>query len=130
MAKKSEDDRNWDKCNGCVLCCTNVALEMDKPTTKEEYDQIIWFLMHKNVAVYIDNEGDWLLEYDTVCEALDKNGRCKKYKKRPKVCREYSHEDCLKYGEGKPHRTRWDKPEQFERWLKRKGIDYKFKKFK
>jgi len=62
--------KNWDRCKGCTQCCTNVSVEMDKPTTKTEYDQIFWLLLHKNVAVYIDHEKDWLVEFETPCEEL------------------------------------------------------------
>ena len=82
---------NCKKCN--AKCCRYVSLEIDKPEDKEDFENIKWFVAHKNVNVYVDDEGDWYIEFLTHCDLL-KNNKCKDYKNRPKICRKYSKEEC------------------------------------
>jgi len=87
MAKK----RLCDKCPG--LCCSYFALPIETPETKEDYDDIRWYLCHKNITVFVE-EGDWYLNVENKCKHLTKDYRCDIYNKRPKICRQYSHKDC------------------------------------
>jgi len=81
-----------DKCTG--LCCRYFALPIDTPETREDYDDIRWFLCHKNVSVFVEN-GDWYICIKNKCKYLSENDyRCKIYDKRPRICRQYSHKDC------------------------------------
>ena len=84
-------------CFDCdALCCREVAVSIDTPRTKEDFDEIKWLVCHKNTNVYKDHENDWLVEFASDCEHLHKNWRCKIYEKRPFVCREHSNKDCIK----------------------------------
>ena len=49
------DEENMNLCSGCSLCCEYVSVELDKPTGKGDYDEVVWLLLHKNVWVYIDD---------------------------------------------------------------------------
>src|SRR5258706_66956 len=69
-------------CEGCDHCCRYVSIEIDRPTTKRDFDNIRWYLLHKNISVMIDYEGDWLIQFDTPCEWLIE-GRCGHYELRP-----------------------------------------------
>jgi Fe-S-cluster containining protein len=104
-------------CSGCDHCCNYVALEIDKPENEEELDQIRWFLLHKNVWVFIDHDDSWNLQFNTPCEKLDKK-KCSFYEKRPQICRDYSTENCEKYGDGDSFKFLWKTLEDFEGWLK------------
>jgi hypothetical protein len=44
-------------CNG--KCCRYVAVEIDKPTTLKDFENIKWFVCHKNVNVFIDDDNSW-----------------------------------------------------------------------
>lgn len=55
--------------------------------------------MHKNVNVYIDEEGEWHLEFLTPCEFLGEGNKCKIYDKRPEICKEYNHDECTFYND-------------------------------
>jgi Fe-S-cluster containining protein len=81
-----------EKCD--AKCCKHVAVEIDKPKDKKDFEDIKWFVAHKNVNVYVDEEGDWYIEFLTPCEYLDKNNRCTNREKRPEICREYSQDEC------------------------------------
>jgi uncharacterized protein len=104
-----------NKCKGCDLCCRYVVIEIDKPKTEEDFDEIVWFLVHKNVRVFIDNDNSWNLQFDSACEKL-KGGKCSIYDKRPSICRKYSTESCEKYGAGKSYKKLWKTSEEFIRW--------------
>ncbi len=88
MAKKNQ----CDKCTG--LCCRYFAIPIENPETKEDYDDIRWYLCHKNITVFVE-DGEWYMNIKNKCRHLsEKNYRCKIYDKRPRICREYSHKDC------------------------------------
>ena len=85
---------NCFECGG--ECCKKLAFNIDAPKTKSDFEDIKWFLFHENTIVYIDNEGDWLVQVPARCTKLDKNGRCTIYEKRPPICRNSKLEDCEK----------------------------------
>lgn len=81
-----------DKCSG--LCCRYFAMPIDTPEDKNDYDDIRWYLCHKNVSVFVE-DGDWYLNLKNVCRHLSPgDNRCKIYEKRPKICRGYKVTDC------------------------------------
>ena len=88
----NKNKKTCEACNG--KCCRYVAVEIDTPETKEDFDDIKWFVSHKNVNVYVDEDGDWHVEFITPCEFLGEGNKCMNYKNRPKICRDYDHEEC------------------------------------
>jgi Fe-S-cluster containining protein len=85
-------------CDQCsALCCRYFALEIDKPTTAEDYDNIRWYLVHENVVVYIHKKR-WYLGILTRCKHLQEDNRCGIYKTRPRICRQYSTDNCDYHG--------------------------------
>ena len=111
-------------CSGCSLCCRYVALEIDKPEDEKDIDQIKWFLIHKNVWVFIDHDDSWNVQFNTPCENLDGH-LCSihpKYlnipqDKRPLICQEYSTDSCERYGDGNSYKLLWKNRAEFEEWL-------------
>ena len=82
------------KCKKCdSKCCRYFALQIDTPTTKDEFENIRWFIAHKGVSIYIENR-KWYLEVDTECRFLTKDHLCKIYDNRPLICREHSPTSC------------------------------------
>ena len=81
-----------EKCHG--LCCRYFALPIETPEDKSDYDDIRWYLCHKNITVFVE-DGDWYLNIKNKCRHLS-NGdhKCAIYKKRPKICRGYTTRDC------------------------------------
>ena len=48
---------DWSKtCIACQYCCTYVSLEIDAPKTETDYDVIRWYLAHRNINIYIDDD--------------------------------------------------------------------------
>jgi len=88
MAKKSQ----CEKCTG--LCCRYFALPIDTPEDKGDYDDIRWFLCHKDITVFVE-DGDWYININNKCRHLSgKDNRCSIYNKKPRICSEYRHADC------------------------------------
>ena len=86
-----------DKCKG--LCCRYFALPIDTPEDKDDFDDIRWYLCHRDVTVFVE-DGDWYLNIKNKCKHLTENDhRCRIYEKRPHICRKYKHADC-DYTEG------------------------------
>ena len=46
-------------CADCDACCKYVSVEIDKPTTKTELEDVKFYLYHKGVSVYIDFDHSW-----------------------------------------------------------------------
>jgi Fe-S-cluster containining protein len=103
-------------CNGCSLCCRYVAMEIDKPENQKDFDQIKWFLVHKDVWIFIDHDNSWNIQFNTPCEKLEEN-LCGIYETRPRICQDYSSENCEKYGEGNSFKLLWKNMAEFEEYL-------------
>jgi len=117
MPKKTKTDlenKNW--CAGCDACCRYIATELDKPTTKRDYDNIIWFLLHENVGVYIDWDNDWYIEFKTPCRAL-KNKLCLIYQERPMMCQEYDQAECTHHNHEAPEKIYFHNADEFKKYL-------------
>lgn len=81
-------------CTYCTArCCRYFALPIDTPETFEDFEYIRWFLLHEQASIFVD-EGTWYLMVGTVCKHLLADNRCGIYHHRPKICREYSTDDC------------------------------------
>ncbi|MCB1141069.1 MAG: YkgJ family cysteine cluster protein [Leptospiraceae bacterium] len=90
-------------CCKCTGCCRYVSTVLEKPRNKSTIDHYVWFLLHKNVQIYIDNEGDWNLLFITPCTELQPDGRCGIYETRPVICKEYSPDSCSRVGKDHTH---------------------------
>ncbi|MFC1452731.1 YkgJ family cysteine cluster protein [Verrucomicrobiota bacterium] len=112
-------------------CCRYVALQIDDPTCKRDYDNIRWYLMHKGVFVFVDHEGDWYIEFETDCSRLGSDGLCRRYEERPRICREHgggARLPCESAAEAEPHKVRFSEAVEFERYLDSRRIDWRWKR--
>ncbi len=100
-------------------CCKDVSVHLNTPRTKKDWEEIRFLTAHKNIHVYKDNEGDWLVEFFTKCEKL-KNEKCEIYPKRPFICRNHDADDCVKNGSGKYYKILFEKIEDVDNYLKEK----------
>jgi uncharacterized protein len=121
-----------DACAECgAACCRYVALEIDRPACKRDYDNIRWYLLHRNVQVFVDHERRWHVEFTTDCSALDDTNACRFYGKRPLICREHGDRDdahCEFLGGEAPHLLHFATVEAFERYLDRRGVDWRWQR--
>ncbi len=118
-------------CNECGgKCCEYVAIEIDKPTSKSDYDNVRWYLVHRNVNIFIDHDSKWFIEFRTPCEKQQFDKRCSIYEIRPKICRDHGNVEgeCEFYDN--PYKKYFKTAEEFQLYLENKGIDWRFKKYK
>jgi len=86
-------------CDDCAgECCSYVAVELEKPKCKDDFEDMIYYLLHEGVKIsVVIHEGEpetWYLEFAGRCRHLDDKGWCTIYKHRPKVCRDHKVEEC------------------------------------
>lgn len=79
------------------MCCRYFVLEIDTPTTRAEFDNIRWYLVHENVFVFIEKK-KWYLGIYARCKHLAGDNRCGIYATRPQICRKYSTDNCDYHG--------------------------------
>lgn len=83
--------RLCEKCDG--RCCRYVALEIDKPETKNDFDDVRWYTAHRGVSVFVAGKR-WYLRFASRCNYLTPDKRCEIYKARPRICRKHDVAEC------------------------------------
>ena len=81
-------------CLACTQCCHYVAIEIDTPETRVDFDQIRWYLYHPGIEIYIDHDDKWNVLFHSRCVQLQPDGKCGVYDHRPHICRDYSERTC------------------------------------
>lgn len=109
-------------CKNCGQCCSYVTIPLDTPTTKREYDMLIWALYHENIWVFLDHDGDWFIEFKTKCKALTKENLCGVYEKRPDICRNHDPENCEFNNKESPYKEVFKTVEELEKYFVDKKI--------
>ncbi|HIE10921.1 MAG TPA: YkgJ family cysteine cluster protein [Kiritimatiellae bacterium] len=98
VKKGRGSQRDHPPCRDCdARCCRYLAIEIDRPRTAADYDDIRWYLLHRQVAVFIDHDGIWHLEFRSRCEALGPDNRCTIYGCRPRICRKHGEENLCEF---------------------------------
>lgn len=94
MAKKIKITAE-NKCSFCQgsKCCSYVTQQIDPPRSMDDFDVLLWQLSHRDVQLYKDEDG-WFLMFNTPCLHLQDNGGCGIYETRPKICRSHSNDYC------------------------------------
>jgi len=112
-------------CEHCTgLCCKYIALPIEEPTTRRDFDDLRWYVMHEGISVFKE-DGDWFIQIATRCENLQADNRCGIYETRPAICREYKAGDCDYPGGEYDYACLLTTPEQVEAYadskVKRRG---------
>ncbi|MCC6424295.1 MAG: YkgJ family cysteine cluster protein [Phycisphaerales bacterium] len=85
-------------CDQCsALCCRYFALPIDNPESRRQFDDIRWYLCHENVVIFIEDK-QWYIGFMSRCKHLQNDNRCGIYETRPRICREYSTDNCDFHG--------------------------------
>lgn len=84
-----------NKCSFCkgTKCCIYVTQEIETPRSMSDFDHMLWQLAHRDMQVYKDEDG-WFLIAMNKCQFLKADGGCGIYKTRPQICRDYSNDFC------------------------------------
>lgn len=109
-------------CHGCSKCCLYVAVEIDSPTAMQDYDNVIWYLYHDQVSVFVDFEGQWFVQFDSRCQNLTPEGLCGIYSTRPAICKDFDWKECEQHmtpDEGPPDKWLFRSADEFQAWFKK-----------
>lgn len=95
-----EEKKTCESCN--AACCRYVALEIDTPETLKDFEDIRWYVAHKNIHVYVEEDGTWNLEFITPCEHLREDNHCDIHEmfvenpklRRPAICGDFDTSQC------------------------------------
>jgi len=102
-------------CDFCTAkCCRYFALPIDEPTTWRDFDYIRWYLLHARATVFIE-EDSWYLMVHSDCKHLQDDHRCGIYETRPRICREYTTDNC-EYEDDWVYDHYFETPEQVEEY--------------
>lgn len=112
--KKMDQTEICLKCHGC---CMYITVPLDYPRSNEQRDLYTWYLLHRNVEIYIDHDKTWAIIFKTPCDKLLANGMCSIYETRPQLCRDYSPDSCSRVG--KDHLHLFQTPAEMHAYLDR-----------
>ncbi len=128
-SRKNPNKYDTLPCFECgAKCCRYVAVEIDTPKTKKEYDDIRWYLLHENIYIFIDHDNCWHIEFRTRCRSLADDHRCIEYETRPQICRDHGWPIGTCEFFASPYKVRFKTPEEYERYMDRKKIDWRYKR--
>ena len=106
-------------CEHCTgVCCRYVALPIDEPESREDFDDIRWYLLHEGMSVFVE-DGDWYVNFQTSCRHLQSDSRCGIYQTRPKICRDYTTENCDYHSGDYDWEEHFTCPEHLDEYQKR-----------
>lgn len=110
-----------EHCSG--HCCKYIALPLDKPKTKRDFEDMRWYLLHRNVTIFVE-DGEWYIQFTTSCRHQLPDNRCGIYETRPTICRVYSTEECEYHAGEYEYEHLFTEPEQIEEygrtWIRRR----------
>ncbi len=107
-----------DRCIQCQgKCCSYFCLQIDTPTDYDEFEDVRWYLCHRDVNVHVDDEGDWYMQIVNRCQFLDENYACTIYDNRPLLCRKYTDDTCDDTEHGYGYRYEFHTPDELEAYM-------------
>ncbi len=106
------------ECTECARCCTYVAVGINAPTTPRLATDVLWYLYHESVYVYLDDDGEWSVVFETRCRNLGEDRRCGVYVSRPHICRSFDNRSCEVNAPSDAALT-FREPGEFLAWLKK-----------
>lgn len=80
-------------CKRCSSCCKYFCITTDPPVDDEDYDDLAWMLIHKDVTIHVCEEV-WDIVVKNHCKHLDEAKGCQIYDQRPQICRDHIPGEC------------------------------------
>ncbi len=106
------------ECTACGQCCTYVGVGIHPPGRPRYATDILWYLYHENVYVYVDGRGEWSVHFETRCRQLGPDLRCAVYRQRPHICRGFDNRTC-EVNDPVAGTLTFRAPQEFLDWLRR-----------
>ncbi len=110
-------------CIECTQCCHYVAIEIDTPEERTEFENVRWYLYHPGIEVYVDQEQTWNVLVHSTCMQLQEDGRCAVYETRPQICRDFSEEECEPNTGEAAEQLLFRTPADFDDWMRLSRTD-------
>jgi Fe-S-cluster containining protein len=105
------------RCFPCgALCCSYMAIEIDSPSTPEEYDNVRWYLCHEKTSIFVDGDA-WFVNVENRCRFLLPDGACGIYETRPQVCRNYDDTTCEYVEPNFAYTMTFNTVEEWDKWV-------------
>jgi len=82
------------ECTDCAKCCTYVGVGIETPKRARYATDILWYLYHESVYVYVDGNKEWSVHFETRCRNLGDDLLCGIYETRPHLCRNFDNRTC------------------------------------
>lgn len=106
-------------CNQCVaLCCRYFALQIDKPESHRDFEDLRWYLLHEDSQIFVE-DGSWYLQVNRKCRALLPDNRCGIYDNRPTICRGYTTHKCDWHADAYAYDLMFTEPDQIQEYGKK-----------
>jgi Fe-S-cluster containining protein len=117
MAKKKKAKKVL--CHVCKgLCCRYMALPIETLQDRGDFDDIRWYLAHKDVSVFLE-DSDWHINIKNKCRHLSgKDHRCRIYEKRPRICRSHKTVDCELTSDEYDYELHFTNDKQMEEYMR------------
>jgi uncharacterized protein len=116
---RSEPEARMVECTECGKCCTYVGVGVNTPTTPRYATDILWYLYHEKVYVYVDGDGEWSVHFETRCRNLGPDLLCGVYEDRPHICRAFDNKTC-EVNDREHESITFREPAEFLTWLRAK----------
>jgi Fe-S-cluster containining protein len=117
------------ECTECGKCCTYVGVEIDPPEGAKDASDILWYLYHPGVYIYVDGNDEWSVHFESRCVNLGDDLLCRIYEQRPQICRGFDNQTC-EVNDHEHTALTFREPSEFLYWLREneKKIYKKLKK--
>ena len=105
-------------CEHCTAaCCRYVALPIERPENARDFDDMRWYVIHDNIAVFVEND-DWFIQIHNPCKHIRPDGGCAIYETRPAICRQYATKECDYLIGDEARGPYFDNPEELQAYAK------------
>lgn len=74
-------------------CCRYITISVATPRSREDWDEMRWWLAHAGVLVTKDEDG-WSVHVETRCGNLGRGNACDVYPHHMKTCKDYDASHC------------------------------------
>ena len=110
-------ERPLVECTECGRCCTYVGVGIHAPRSSRDATDVLWYLYHENVYVYVDGNGEWSVHFEARCRNLGEDLRCGVYAERPHICRGFDNRTC-EVNDPAHDTLTFRQPAEFLSWLR------------
>jgi Fe-S-cluster containining protein len=112
-----QDAKELVECTSCGQCCTYVGIGINAPSRPRYATDILWYLYHEKVYVYVDGAREWSVHFEARCRNLGEGFLCGVYLKRPHICRSFDNRTC-EVNDPVQHSLTFREPREFLAWLR------------